>query len=54
MNLDKTFCAAEDCQNTECPKFLSDKVVELSDKLEVLIKVKDYSRSCDDYIEGSL
>jgi len=54
MNLDKTFCASETCTNTECELFLSDKVIELSDKLEVYLKVRDYTRSCVDYSEDDV
>ena len=54
MNLDKTFCASETCKNTECELYLSEKVIELSDKLEVYLKVRDYSRTCEDYEEGNI
>ena len=45
---DMTFCQS-DCTNKECSRFISEAVVEGSEKTGLPLAVSDFSETCEDY-----
>ena len=45
---DRSYCQS-DCTNTDCPRFISEAVVEGSEKTGLPLAVSDFSETCEEY-----
>ena len=46
---DITFCAAKDCQKTDCPKLITPEILKEAKVNNLPLSVNNYQYNCDDY-----
>ena len=47
---DITFCNS-DCINKDCPRYLSDKIIDGANKIQLPLAQADFSEQCKGYIK---